>query len=24
MWYLRNVNAVFRRAGLEGPQEDPT
>ncbi len=22
MWYLRNVNAVFRRAGLEGPQEE--
>jgi adenylosuccinate lyase len=21
-WYLRNVNAVFRRAGLEGPQEE--
>ena len=23
-WYLRNVSAVFRRAGLEGPQEDRT
>jgi len=23
-WYLRNVNAVFRRAGLEGPQEERT
>jgi adenylosuccinate lyase len=23
-WYLRNVNAVFRRAGLEGPQEEHT
>jgi adenylosuccinate lyase len=22
MWYVRNVNAVFRRAGLEGPQEE--
>ena len=22
VWYLRNVTAVFRRAGLEGPQED--
>src|SRR5687767_1371958 len=22
IWYLRNVAAVFRRAGLEGPQED--
>ena len=22
LWYLRNVAAVFRRAGLEGPQED--
>ena len=21
-WYVRNVNAVFRRAGLEGPQEE--
>ena len=21
-WYLRNVNTVFRRAGLEGPQEE--
>jgi adenylosuccinate lyase len=23
-WYLRNVNAVFRRAGLQGPQEEHT
>jgi adenylosuccinate lyase len=23
-WYLRNVTAVFRRAGLEGPQEEHT
>jgi adenylosuccinate lyase len=22
VWYLRNVNAVFRRAGLEGPEEE--
>jgi adenylosuccinate lyase len=22
VWYLRNVNTVFRRAGLEGPQEE--